>query len=227
MYNSQIYISTSFWNSANISQCVVSWVFWYIISLPGVKRGKKTWWNVFDQCPQLVFDSGKYAESVCVSFLLWSSHFFLTNGGSQARGGRTWNRTHMQCSKPLWHAGSSNLYLTNQTTGENNNDNFKNNKNNISDTEWYWKLQPNRIFILTLYCIKFTLPFSFCKVLTVGIWFVSTFEIEFVQNTDVWFVSVLQCFSDYWLPLLAFCRNCFLPCLPLWRASPLVWGGTM
>ena len=33
----------------------------------------------------IIFDGGKYAQSVCVSFPLWSSHFFLTNGASQAR----------------------------------------------------------------------------------------------------------------------------------------------
>ena len=41
--------------------------------------------EALDQCPQLVLDGGKYAECVCVSFPLWNSHFFLTNGVSQAR----------------------------------------------------------------------------------------------------------------------------------------------
>ena len=78
-------------------------------------------------------------------------------------------------------------------------------------------------FHLDVVLYQFTLPFSFCKISTVGIWFVSTFEIEFVQNTDIWFVSVLQCFSDYWLPLLAFCLNCFL-CASLSDVQALWYG---
>ena len=57
-----------------------------ILSLLQVKRGGKPDWNFWSMLT-IIFDGGKYARSVCISFLLWSSHFFLTNGASQARRG--------------------------------------------------------------------------------------------------------------------------------------------
>ena len=135
-----------------------------------MKRGKKTWRKAFDQCPQLVFDGGKYAQSVCVSFLLWSSHFFLQmeevrQDVAAPETQHTCNAARcyaMQASQTcLWPNKQQRKITT--TTKKNNNNNFKNNNNNITDTKWYWKLQSNRIFILTLYCIKLLCPFHFAK----------------------------------------------------------------
>ena len=105
------------------------------------------------------------------------------------------------------------------TTTKKNNNNNNNNNNNITDIKWYWKLQSNSIFILTLYCIKLLCPFHFAKYRQMAFDLCLRLKLNLckIQTFDLSLCCSVSAIIDYLCLLfvsIAFCVPPSLTCKP-------------